>query len=667
MRKLTLLLFLSALVFSGFAQVDTRSGKANNLRSTSKSFIAPKGEDALFYEGFESGSIDGWTLIDQDGDGYNWELMEIPEVAHSGDFYINSASWTAADGPITPENYLISPEIDLTEVTGTIYFEYYVGPVDWDWPSEHYELMYSLTGTDVADFTSVFEETIEVGDENGYSRRLFDISSFAGQTVYFAWVHNQSTDWYKIALDDISIFQPEAKILDFTADGGLGIPAEIDNDNLTVSYMVEAGTDLTDLTTEITASTGAQVTETTTDYTSPVDVIITSADHTIQNTYSVTVSEMAVDLVTVKDIQFTEDESGDSPLLDQFVKVNGIVTAAANNGIYIQDDAGAWNGIWVYTGEETGLLEGDSVQAYGYVDEYYNLTELALTKGSYLGTATPIAPAEIALADMVEPYEGVLVKLGMVTVADTANQYGEWLATDGTDTIKLDDKLFAVTPTVGDVYESITGIVDYSYGEYKLLPRSAEDLVPYVPSMVSVTFNVDMTPDAEFDATTDTVWITGNFAGWAEPGTEGSMFLTDDDEDMIYTLTIEVEENYGELLYKYFDGPSWDDGEWNGDPNRSLTVGTENVVVNDLWGTISVDAELLGAVELYPNPVKDVITLSSTEGVAEIYVSNVLGQTIIKTNTVTNTIDVSDLNKGIYIVTLVSENGTAVSERIVKE
>ena len=42
----------------------------------------------------------------------------------------------------------------------------------------------------------------------------------------------------------------------------------------------------------------------------------------------------------------------------------------------------------------------------------------------------------------------------------------------------------------------------------------------------TVTFNVDMNNAEGFDPATHSVWVTGNFTGWAEPGTEGSVEMT---------------------------------------------------------------------------------------------------------------------------------------------
>ena len=60
----------------------------------------------LFYEGFEDGVLPaGWTVIDADGDGYNWyELADAigPVSHHSGTGHITSASWVNEE-VLTPD------------------------------------------------------------------------------------------------------------------------------------------------------------------------------------------------------------------------------------------------------------------------------------------------------------------------------------------------------------------------------------------------------------------------------------------------------------------------------------------------------------------------------------------------------------------------------------
>lgn len=55
-------------------------------------------ETVLFSDDFESGNLDNWTLIDADGDSYNWNAI-IPNYsyvqAHSGRYSAYSFSWKA--------------------------------------------------------------------------------------------------------------------------------------------------------------------------------------------------------------------------------------------------------------------------------------------------------------------------------------------------------------------------------------------------------------------------------------------------------------------------------------------------------------------------------------------------------------------------------------------
>ena len=82
----------------------------------------------------------------------------------------------------------------------------------------------------------------------------------------------------------------------------------------------------------------------------------------------------------IRDIQYTEDLSGDSPMLDQIVTISGVVTGepyAFNNYFYFVQDANEpWCGIQVYDPNRQ-VAEGDLVSITGTVAEYYGTTEIA--------------------------------------------------------------------------------------------------------------------------------------------------------------------------------------------------------------------------------------------------------------------------------------------------
>ena len=62
-----------------------------------------------------------------------------------------------------------------------------------------------------------------------------------------------------------------------------------------------------------------------------------------------------------------------SPLLEQVVTVEGVVTAATDYSYFLQDGSGPWNGVYIY--DNTNLpAVGDHVILTGEVLEYYDLT-----------------------------------------------------------------------------------------------------------------------------------------------------------------------------------------------------------------------------------------------------------------------------------------------------
>jgi hypothetical protein len=75
-------------------------------------------------------------------------------------------------------------------------------------------------------------------------------------------------------------------------------------------------------------------------------------------------------------------------------------------------------------------------------------------------------------------------------------------------------------------------------------------------------------------------------------------------------------------------------------------------------------------VTLYPNPVKDVLHINSTEIISEVSVYNIQGKvikTVSEINSNTSEINLSSLQNGVYFVTILSENGDKLSKKIVKK
>ncbi len=183
----------------------------------------------------------------------------------------------------------------------------------------------------------------------------------------------------------------------------------------------------------------------------------------------------------------------DTPVRVIDVVVTGV--APSGRGLFVQESADLYGGVWVYTRGGGFVYETNQiVTVTGRVQEYDaegewadSLTEIdSSTEGEVIydgGTDVGFDP--ILLDDPsvdLEPYEGMLVTVSGLTV-DERLPYGEWTANGWT----FDDKLFeGGLYYPDDTFDSITGVLDYGYGSYKIQPRSAEDLVGYSSEVIRI-------------------------------------------------------------------------------------------------------------------------------------------------------------------------------------
>ena len=176
----------------------------------------PPAPEGVITVDFESGMPAGWTTIDADGDGYNWGLISSVYSGvegHDSSDGVTSESWHSGAGGLNPDNYLVSPQIELG---GTISF--WAAPYSTYYTGEHFGVFVSTTGTNPSDFTMVSEWTLSskdvpqggardesnnrIGTWNEFSASL---SAYAGQTGYVAIRHFNCYDQWSILVDDITI------------------------------------------------------------------------------------------------------------------------------------------------------------------------------------------------------------------------------------------------------------------------------------------------------------------------------------------------------------------------------------------------------------------------------------------------------------------------------
>ncbi len=236
-----------------------------------------------------------------------------------------------------------------------------------------------------------------------------------------------------------------------------------------------------------------------------------------------------------------------SPLVDSVVTVQGIVSGVSKYGYFMQDDSGAWNGIYVYTGNVDSLKPnvGDELVVTGTVAEYNNLTEIKNVSQTLLVSAdnNPYPPVKIVANEFGESFESVAVKVNDVVCTNPDLGYGEWEVQDATGTMLVDDLFYKFTPKQ-DTHYNLSGIGYYSYGNYKLEPRDSNEVVELAPAGPTLPL-VERFTDGHYDlqwqinsylkADGDTLYIADSTASpW---GSYIGVF-----EDQSYTGILEVKD-----------------------------------------------------------------------------------------------------------------------------
>jgi len=187
-----------------------------------------------------------------------------------------------------------------------------------------------------------------------------------------------------------------------------------------------------------------------------------------------------------------------------------------------------------------------------------------------------------------------------------------------------------------------------------------------------ITFVVDMTAADPFDPATDAVYITGTLAnGWSQPGTISAYMMSPTEEGSM-SYTIDLLLYHGDYAYKYFrviDGEaSWD----NGEPvaaDRNVSVDTIAATIDNVWGDISgiFNEPNVFTYSMYPNPVVTVLNIDNTSDVTSVEVFDVTGKLVRTTQVAfaqSVTIDVAELQAGVYIVNVTNNKGTQSSKFI---
>ncbi len=219
-----------------------------------------------------------------------------------------------------------------------------------------------LYGTDVTDLAP----TIEVSTGAMIMPESGEAQNFTAPVVYTVTASDYETtkDWtVNVTVNPTA--NDEAEILTFAIENSDSV--NINLNDTTIEVYMPYGTDASALTPTFTISAGAAVdvaSGTEQDFTTPFTYTVTAQNTTNVMEWEVTVAVVEATELSIYDIQYTTEASGDSPYKGEFIKTKGIVTgvkSGTKTSFYLQDGTGEWDGIYVF--ESTlPITLGDSIE-----------------------------------------------------------------------------------------------------------------------------------------------------------------------------------------------------------------------------------------------------------------------------------------------------------------
>jgi len=196
----------------------------------------------LFSEKFNGETMPtGWTNLDEDDDGFFWKFGDIG-TSGPGGLFVDTAAFSQSyvyisytEISLTPDNWLISPEITLPE-TEYIHFEFLVAAQDHTAPSDRLLVYIAPSGVSTPSWqtflvnrnetagelgspdSEVLQEDAMMLDDHivspeitldGFYKLSYDISGFAGQTVRIAYRHAFCEFWFQVKIANMVVYSAD--------------------------------------------------------------------------------------------------------------------------------------------------------------------------------------------------------------------------------------------------------------------------------------------------------------------------------------------------------------------------------------------------------------------------------------------------------------------------
>jgi thiol-disulfide isomerase/thioredoxin len=644
-------------------------------------------------EDFESGIPSSWSQSTLSNDG-GWNAG-------------NSTSLSSGSFPIEAHGNFIATNDDAcncdksadTIFTDTVDLASAAGLTVLSFDMFYFELTYSgaTEDLDVMIYSEANSSWTLLQDMDAASTTAFewldnvmiDISSYAGDQVVVAFVYNDGSCWtYGAAIDNVSIYEAaQHDVANLSVDNG--IYQEVNTStNITGTVQNMGSATITSLEMSYTVDGGSAVSATLT-VLSIAPLATYSYSH--PTTWTPTVEQLSTVVTSVGAVNGNQDANASNdeasldilvhptpvtrkPILEQFTSSTCPPCTPGNANVLsvMSNYSGEYSKVnyqmsWPGTGDPYYTLEGlDRRTFYGVnsVPSMHTDGSAGLNSNSYTAATFENAQAVPAFVNMavegtIQPEFEYEVQNGQLVKVDS--MYHLATSVDINPIVDLPAGQVAfISLNENLTYNNIktNGETEFHDVMKKMLPDAQGTTLSAIAADDTYTVEESHTfpgayrlPNDANDPIVHAIehsieeWDDLRVVAWVQNTSTGSIWQSENVEvTMLEPLTnVSTDTIDGEVVY---------------------TVNGESYVMWDgQLAPLGVNEANVALISVYPNPASDMITISGVSGMTQVTVFDASGRVVLASTIDRSTLDVSELEAGVYSISIVN-NGAKKVEKV---